>query len=130
LGHLGVQFAVKLGFETVAIARGADKEPLARQLGAHHYLDNQTEDVAAALQALGGAKVVLGTATNNAAMTDTLGGLTRRGELIVIGVNPEPLQVSPFALIQGGHKIYGHASAPRARWRKRCTSRRSRASGP
>lgn len=63
---------------------------------------------AAALQALGGAKVVLGTVTSNAAMTDTLGGLTHRGELIVIGVNPEPFQVSPFALI-GGHKMYFHA---------------------
>jgi alcohol dehydrogenase len=110
LGHLGVQFAAKLGFETVAIARGADKEPLARQLGAHHYIDNQTQDAAAALQALGGAKVVLGTVTNNAAMTDTLGGLTHRGELIVIGVNPEPFQVNPFALIVGGHTMRGHQS--------------------
>lgn len=109
LGHLGVQFAAKLGFETVAIARGAGKEPLARQLGAHHYIDNQTQDTAAALQALGGAKVVLGTVTSNPAMTGTLGGLTHRGELIVIGVNPEPFQVSPFALI-GGHKMYFHAS--------------------
>lgn len=110
LGHLGVQFAAKLGFETVAIARGADKEDLARQLGAQHYIDNQGADVAAALQALGGAKVVLGTATNNAAMTETLAGLTHRGELIVIGFDPEPLQVSSLALLQGGHKIYGHAS--------------------
>jgi alcohol dehydrogenase len=110
LGHLGVQFAAKLGFETVAIARGADKEPLARQLGAHHYIDNETHDAAAALQALGGAKVVLGTVTNNAAMTDTLGGLTHRGELIVIGVNPEPFQVNPFALIVGGHAMRGHQS--------------------
>ena len=109
LGHLGVQFAARLGFETIAIARGADKEPLAKQLGAHHYIDNQAQDTAAALRALGGAKVVLGTVTSNAAMTDTLGGLTHRGELIVIGVNPEPFQVSPFALI-GGHKMYFHAS--------------------
>jgi len=110
LGHLGVQFAAKLGFETVAIARGADKEALARDLGAHHYIDNATQDAAAALRALGGAKVVLGTVTNNAAMTDTLGGLTHRGELVVIGANPEPFQVSPFALLGGGHKMYGHAS--------------------
>lgn len=109
LGHLGVQFAARLGFETIAIARGADKEPLAKQLGAHHYIDNQAQDTAAALRALGGAKVVLGTVTSNAAMTDTLGGLTHRGELIVIGVNPEPFQVSPFALT-GGHKMYFHAS--------------------
>src|ERR1035441_3409129 len=80
LGHLGVQFAAKLGFETVAIARGTDKEALAKELGAHHYIDNQTQDVAGALQALGGAKVVLGTVTSNAAMTDSLGGRTPRGE--------------------------------------------------
>ena len=97
LGHLGVQFAAKLGFETVAIARGADKEPFARELGARHYIDNEAQDVGEALQALGGAKVVLGTATNNAAMTDTLSGLTHRGELDVIGVNPEPFELNPFA---------------------------------
>jgi alcohol dehydrogenase len=105
LGHLGVQFAARLGFETIAIARGADKEPLAKQLGAHHYIDNQAQDTAAALQALGGAKVVLGTVTSNAAITDTLGGLTHRDELIVIGVNPEPFQVSPFALIGGAQDV-------------------------
>jgi alcohol dehydrogenase len=110
LGHLGVQFAAKLGFETVAIARGADKEALARELGAHHYIDNETRDVASALQALGGAKVVLATVTDNKAMTDTLAGLGRRGELIVVGVNPEPFEISPFALLGGGHKMYGHAS--------------------
>lgn len=110
LGHLGVQFAAKLGFETVAIARGAGKEALAKQLGAHHYVDNTTEDVAEALQALGGAKVVLGTVTDNDAMTDTLGGLTHRGELVVIGVNPAPFEVNPFALIGGSHKMYGHQS--------------------
>lgn len=110
LGHLGVQFAAKMGFETVAIARGAGKEGIARELGAHHYIDNETKDVAAALRALGGAKVVLGTGTSNAAMTATLGGLAHRGELIVIGVDPEPLQVTSFVLIGGSHKIYGHAS--------------------
>lgn len=110
LGHLAVQFAAALGFETVAVARGADKEPLARELGAHHYIDNTTQDVAAELLALGGAKVVLGTATNNAAMTDTLGGLSRRGELVVIGVNPEPFHVNPFDLLAGEHKMYGHSS--------------------
>ena len=110
LGHLGVQFAAKLGFETVAIARGADKEALARELGAHHYIDDETQDVASALQALGGAKVVLATVTSNKAMTDTLAGLGRRGELIVVGVNPAPFEVNPFALLGGGHKMYGHAS--------------------
>ena len=73
-------------------------------------IDNEAQDVGEAPQALGGAKVVLGAATNNAAMTDTLSGLTHRGELVVIGVNPEPFEVNPFALIGGGHKMYGHAS--------------------
>ena len=75
LGHLGVQFAAKLGFNTVAIARGEDKAPLARQLGAHHYIDSRAEDPAAALQKLGGAKVILATATSGAAMSAVQGGL-------------------------------------------------------
>jgi alcohol dehydrogenase len=110
LGHLGVQFASRLGFETVAIARGADKEPLARQLGAHHYIDNQSQDAAQSLQGLGGATVVLATVTSNAAMTETLAGLAPRGELIVVGLDPTPLEVSTLGLVGGEHKIYGHAS--------------------
>ncbi len=110
LGHLGVQFAAKLGFETVAIARGAEKQALALELGAHHYIDSQSQNVAEALQALGGAKVVLATATNSAAMTDTFTGLTHRGELVIVGLSPEPLQVSPLALIGGTRRISGHAS--------------------
>lgn len=110
LGHLGVQFAVKLGFETVAIARGKDKEPLARELGAHHYIDSQAEDVAAALQALGGASVVVATVTNAAAMGATLGGLGLRGKLIVVGASMEPIEVAPAAIIGQLHQIAGHAS--------------------
>lgn len=110
LGHLGVQFAQKMGFETVAIARGADKEPLARRLGAHHYLDSTAQDVAQELRALGGAKVVLATATSATAATDTLGGLTHRGELVVVGVPAEPLQIPAAQLVMGTHKVYGHAS--------------------
>jgi alcohol dehydrogenase len=110
LGHLGVQFAAKLGFETIAIARGPGKRALALELGALHYIDSAAEDVAAALQALGGAKVVLATAANSAAMTATIGGLTHRGELIVVGADADPILVSPFALIGGCKKIYGHAS--------------------
>jgi len=83
LGHLGVQFAMKMGFRTVAIARGKDKGPLARQLGAHHYIDSQAENVSEQLQKLGGAKVVLVTATSNKAMADTLGGLGLNGKLII-----------------------------------------------
>ena len=79
LGHLGVQWARAMGFETIAIARGADKEANARELGAHHYIDSTAGDVAAALQALGGASVVLATAANSAAMAQTVGGLGAGG---------------------------------------------------
>jgi len=98
LGHLGVQYAVKMGFKTVAIARGKDKEPLARQLGAWHYIDSQTENPAEALQKLGGAKVVLATVTNGDAMSATLGGLEPRGTLMILGA-PPMLSLSPFPMI-------------------------------
>src|SRR5438445_7768476 len=74
LGHLGVQYAAKMGFRTVAVARGKDKEPLARQLGASHYIDSQSADPAAELTKLGGAKVVLATVTQGPAMSATVGG--------------------------------------------------------
>src|SRR5881398_2009469 len=85
LGHLGVQFAAKMGFRTVAIARGKDKEPLARQLGAMHYIDSQSADPAAELAKLGGARVVLATVTHGPAMSATVGGLAPRGRLMVLG---------------------------------------------
>ena len=107
LGHLGVQFAAKMGFRTVAIARGTDKEPLARQLGAHHYIDSQATNVAAKLLKLGGAKVVLATVTNAEAMTATVGGLAINGKLIVVGAPHEPLKVSVFPLIGGRRSIAG-----------------------
>ncbi len=110
LGHLGIQFAAKLGFRTVAIARGRDKGPLARQLGAHHYLDSASEDPAAALQALGGARIILATAANSEAMTKTIGGLGRDGRLLVVGAAPEPIQVSPFQLIPGRRSVAGWPS--------------------
>ena len=84
LGHLGIQFAAKFGFRTVAIARGGDKGPLARKLGAHHYVDSESEDPAAALQALGGARLILATAANSQAMTRVVGGLGRDGRLLVV----------------------------------------------
>jgi D-arabinose 1-dehydrogenase-like Zn-dependent alcohol dehydrogenase len=110
LGHLGVQFAARQGFETVAIARGKDKEPLARELGAHHYIDSTAEDVAAALLALGGARVVLATVTSASAMTATFGGLGPRGRLIIVGASMEPLTISPMQFIGGAKTISGHAS--------------------
>src|ERR1044072_7931838 len=80
LGHLGVQFAAKMGFKTVAIARGSDKEALARQLGAHHYIDGETQNVAQALTGLGGARVVLATAPSAKAMTEVIDGLAANGQ--------------------------------------------------
>jgi D-arabinose 1-dehydrogenase-like Zn-dependent alcohol dehydrogenase len=110
LGHLGVQFANKLGFRTVAIARGADKEPLARKLGAHHYIDSAAEDVAAALNRLGGARVVLATITSAKAMSPVINGLAVRGQLIVVGIDAEPIQISPLQLLVSSRSVVGHAS--------------------
>jgi D-arabinose 1-dehydrogenase-like Zn-dependent alcohol dehydrogenase len=107
LGHLGVQFAAKMGFKTIAIARGSDKEPLARQLGAHHYIDSQAQDVAAELVKVGGAKVILATVTNAEAMTATLGGLAVNGKLMVLGAPHEPLEVPAFPLIVGSRSVAG-----------------------
>jgi D-arabinose 1-dehydrogenase-like Zn-dependent alcohol dehydrogenase len=106
LGHLGVQFAVKLGFKTIAIARGADKAPLAQQLGAHQYIDSQVEDPAEGLQKLGGAKVILATATSGAAMNAVQGGLAVRGTLLIVGV-PDSLNINPLPLILGSRSVKG-----------------------
>jgi alcohol dehydrogenase/propanol-preferring alcohol dehydrogenase len=110
LGHLGVQFAVRLGFETVAVARGREKEELARRLGAHHYVDSEAEDVAHALSQLGGAAAILATAANASAMTAAFGGLGVRGRMIVVGASGEPLAVTPGQLIGGNRSLHGHAS--------------------
>ena len=110
LGHLGVQWARAMGFETIAIARGADKEANARELGAHHYIDSTTGDVAAALQALGGASVVLATAANSVAMAQTVGGLGPEGELVIVGVTADPLPIAPIQLITPGISVAGHPS--------------------
>lgn len=110
LGHLGVQFADKLGFETVAIARGREKEELARSLGARHYVDSTEQDPAEELTKLGGAKVVLATVTNPEAMSATIGGLGVRGTLLVVGASMDPIEVPPALLIGGNKSIVGHAS--------------------
>src|SRR5256884_7471949 len=91
LGHLGIQFAAKMGFRTVAIARGSDKEALARKLGASHYIDSRAQDPGAALAKLGGADVVIATVTNGKAMSEVIGGLAVRGELSGPGGPPGPL---------------------------------------
>ena len=110
LGHLAIQFAAKMGFRTVAVSRGKDKEALAKKLGAHHYIDTETQTVAAELKKMGGAKVILATGTSGKAMTDALNGLSARGHLIVIGAPHDPLQVSALQLIPGSKTIAGWAS--------------------
>lgn len=110
LGHLGIQFAARLGYDTVAIARGTDKRELALGLGARHYIDSTAEDVAAQLAALGGARVILATATSAAAMAASFGGLSVGGKLLIVGASMDPLEIPPAALIGGSKTIAGHAS--------------------
>jgi alcohol dehydrogenase/propanol-preferring alcohol dehydrogenase len=110
LGHLGVQFAAKMGFNTVAIARGLDKEPLARKLGATSYIDSHAQDPAKELLKLGGAKVVLATVTNGDAMSAVLGGLGVNGKLIILGAAAEPLQVPGIPLLMGRRSVLGWPS--------------------
>jgi D-arabinose 1-dehydrogenase-like Zn-dependent alcohol dehydrogenase len=106
LGHLGVQYAAKMGFHTVGIARGKDKEPLARRLGASVYIDSQAQDPAAELLKLGGAKVILATVTSGEAMSAVQGGLAVNGTLLIVGV-PESMQVSPVFLFMGCRSVKG-----------------------
>jgi D-arabinose 1-dehydrogenase-like Zn-dependent alcohol dehydrogenase len=110
LGHLAVQFASKLGFETVAVARGTDKEDLARRLGAHHYVDSTNGDPAEALQALGGVDLILSTVTNSGAMAAVFGGLRPDGTLLVVGADMAPIEVPAAAFIAGAKGLRGHAS--------------------
>jgi D-arabinose 1-dehydrogenase-like Zn-dependent alcohol dehydrogenase len=110
LGHLGVQYAAKMGARTVAIARGKDKETLARKLGAQIYIDSTQQNVAAELTQLGGARVILATATDSKSMSDAIGGLSIDGRLVIVGASPEPVQVSPLALIPGRRSIMGWPS--------------------
>jgi D-arabinose 1-dehydrogenase-like Zn-dependent alcohol dehydrogenase len=110
LGHLAIQFAAKMGFRTVAIARGSDKEPLATKLGAWRYLDSQTQDAAAELAKLGGARIIVSTVTSAKAMSAVLGGLGVDGRLIILGVPAEPLEVNALALIMRRQSIAGWPS--------------------
>ncbi|MGO4886113.1 MAG: alcohol dehydrogenase [Bryobacteraceae bacterium] len=106
LGHLGVQFAAKMGFRTVAIARGQDKEPLAKSLGAWRYIDSRAQDPGAELAKLGGAKAILATVTAGDAMAAVLGGLGANGTLMVIGAAMK-MEIAPASLIGGSHGIKG-----------------------
>jgi D-arabinose 1-dehydrogenase-like Zn-dependent alcohol dehydrogenase len=110
LGHLGIQFAAKMGFKTVALARGKDKEPLAKKLGATSYIDTNNQDATAELVKLGGAKVILATATSGKAMSAVLGGLGVNGKLIILGAAAEPLQVPGIPLLMGRRSIVGWPS--------------------
>lgn len=107
LGHLAIQYCKQMGFETVAIGRGTDKEPLARKLGAHHYIDTGAGDPAAALQKLGGARVILGTAPNAKAISALVDGLSVNGKLLVPAAPSEPLTVNVLSLILGRRSVAG-----------------------
>ena len=107
LGHLGVQFARKMGFRTVAIGGGPDKEHLAKKLGAHVYIDAKAENAAAALQKLGGADVILATAPSGSAIGSLLPGLAIRGQLVVVGVSEDAIPLNGTPLIFGGRSVVG-----------------------
>lgn len=110
LGHLGVQFAAKMGFKTIAIARGKDKEELAKKLGAARYIDSQTQNVAEELTKLGGAKVVLSTITHSKDMSAVIDGLGVGGQLFVVGASLEPIEVTPLALLAQHKSVVGWPS--------------------
>jgi D-arabinose 1-dehydrogenase-like Zn-dependent alcohol dehydrogenase len=113
LGHLALQYANRLGFRTVALSRGREKEELARRLGAHAYIDSESSDASAELQKLGGAKVILCTAPNAKAISGLTGGLAAGGQLIVVAAPREPLQLHVGQLFGGGLSIKGwHGRRP------------------
>src|SRR5712672_1515912 len=107
LGHLGIQFARHMGFHTVAIGRGRGKEKLAKDLGAHVYIDAAVDDAAAVLQRMGGARAILATAPGGDGMGPLVSGLAARGKLIVVGVPSDQIQLSAFPLVFGGRSVYG-----------------------
>lgn len=110
LGHLGIQYARQMGFHTIAIGRGGDKQPLAKKLGAHQYIDTSAADPVEALQKMGGARIILATAPDSKAMSAVFNGLSALGTLIVVGAGFDPLSVTPIQLIQGSKTLRGWAS--------------------
>ncbi|MFF4901403.1 alcohol dehydrogenase catalytic domain-containing protein [Streptomyces sp. NPDC001068] len=108
LGHLAVQYARSLGYRVAAVARGVEKEKLARELGAHHYIDSTDVDVAAALQDLGGAAAVIATASSGSSMSPLVAGLAQHGRLLVVGAAPDPVEALTADLIFGDRGIQGH----------------------
>ena len=107
LGHLGVQFARHMGFRTVAIGRGREKEKLAKDLGAHVYIDTASDNAVAILQRMGGVRAILATGTGGDAMGPLVSGLSARGKFIVVGVPQDPIQLNAFPVVFGGRSIYG-----------------------
>jgi D-arabinose 1-dehydrogenase-like Zn-dependent alcohol dehydrogenase len=110
LGHLGIQYARQMGFRTVAIGRGGDKQTLAKKLGAHEYVDTSAGDPSQALQQMGGASVVLSTAPDSKSMSALVDGLGPNGTLMIVGADLAPLSVTPVQLIFGNRTIRGKAS--------------------
>jgi len=110
LGHLGIQFAAKMGFKTIAIGRGKDKEEFVRKLGATQYIDSISQNPVEELVKLGGAKIILGTVPSGKAMGAVLGGLGVNGKLIMIGASEEPLEVSPIFFLSGRRSVVGWPS--------------------
>jgi D-arabinose 1-dehydrogenase-like Zn-dependent alcohol dehydrogenase len=110
LGHLGVQFAARAGFRTVAIARGADKGVLARELGAHQYIDSTRQNIGEELMKQGGARVILATVTDSKTMSSAVAGLGLNGKLLIVGASMEPIEVPPLALLMGRRSISGWPS--------------------
>jgi D-arabinose 1-dehydrogenase-like Zn-dependent alcohol dehydrogenase len=114
LGHLGVQFAAKFGYQVAAVGRGPENADLAKKLGAHAYIDSKNTDAVAELQKLGGAKVILATAPSTKAMSDLFSGLGRNGTLMAVGAGPGNIEVSPMGLLMGKRRLQGWASGTAA----------------
>jgi D-arabinose 1-dehydrogenase-like Zn-dependent alcohol dehydrogenase len=110
LGHLGVQFAAKMGFRTIAIARGKNEEELVKKLGARLYIDNRSQNAVEELNKLGGAKVILATVPSGKAMSEILGGLAVNGKLVIIGASDQPIEVPPILFVLGRRSLVGWPS--------------------
>jgi D-arabinose 1-dehydrogenase-like Zn-dependent alcohol dehydrogenase len=116
LGHLGIQYARQMGFRTIAIGRGADKQPLASKLGAHQYIDSGAINPSEALQKLGGAHVILATAPDSKSMSALVDGLGPNGKMMVVGAGSESLTITPIQLILQNRDIKGWASGSSIDW--------------
>jgi alcohol dehydrogenase len=110
LGHLAIQFAAAMGFETIAIGRGEDKEQPARELGAHHYLDARRQDPGSALGEMGGCRLILSTASSSAPLAELLDGLTPHGRLTIVGFDANPLQIPLDRLVMHARSVSGHVT--------------------